>query len=103
MIVRFWKWVLSFFRKKQTAIEKTPYAKRIVKPGQVVWECDLKTGDVVKAEIVELPWIDGKGRERKIREVVMKKGCIYEIALNGDNAVRKFEQRIVAATKKNKA
>lgn len=100
---KIWKWLFSFFRKKQTAIEKTPYAKRIVKPGQVVWECDLKTGDVVKAEIVELPWIDKKGRKRKVREVVMKKGCIYEIALNGDNAVRKFEQRIVAATKKNNA
>ena len=103
MILRFWNWCLSFFRKKQTALEKTPYAKRIVKPGQLVWECDLKTGDVAKAEIVELPWIDLKGRERTIREVVMKKGCIYEIALNGDNAVRKFEQRIVAATKKNNA
>jgi hypothetical protein len=102
MIKRFWNWVLSFFRKKQTVVEKTPYAKRIVKPGQLVWECDLKTGDVVKAEIVELPWVDLKGRKRNIREVVMKKGCIYEIALNGENAVRKFEQRIIEISKKSK-
>lgn len=100
---RFWNWVLSFFRKKQSStIEKTPYAKRIVKPGQVVWECDLKTGSVVKAEIVEMPWVDKKGRERKVREVVMKKGCIYELALNGDNAVRKFEQRILVLSNKSK-
>jgi len=100
MIKRFWNWVLSFFRKKQTVLEKTPYAKRIVKAGQVVWECDLKTGDVVKAHIVELPWIDRKGKKRIHREVVMKKGCIYQIALNGENAVRKFEQRILEISKK---
>lgn len=95
----FWLWVVSFFRKKKAIAEKQPIATRIIKPGVLVWECDLISGDVRKADVKKTDRVDAKGRTRVKREVIVNKDCIYELAIDGDNAVRKFENRILAMAK----
>lgn len=104
-MIKYWKrlkaWISSFYKKKAIAV-KQPIASRIIKPGVIVWECDLISGDVRKADmIVKSSW-DKKGRERKKREVIINKNCIYEFAIDGENAVRKFENRILAMAKTKK-
>ena len=104
-MMQYWKrfkiWICSFFKKKAIA-EKQPIASRIIKPGVIVWECDIVSGDVRKADVNVKLYYDKKGRERKKREVVVNKNCIYELAIDGDNAVRKFENRILAMAKSKK-
>jgi hypothetical protein len=95
-------WFFSFFRKKKAIAVNQPIATRIIKPGVLVWECDTVSGDVRKAEVKVTSKFDNKGRERKKREVVVKPNCMYELAIDGDNAVRKFENRILAAAKSKK-
>lgn len=98
---RFWNWLCAFFNKSEK-IAKQPVASRIISKGVLVWECELSSGDVRKATVKELLFVDKKGRTRKKREVVMLDGCIYDFAVNGENAVRKFENRILAAAKSKK-
>lgn len=95
-------WFFSFFRKKKAIAVKQPIATRIIKPGVVVWECDIVSGDVRKAQVKISSRFDNKGRERKKHEVIVNKNCIYEMAIDGDNAVRKFENRILAMAKSKK-
>jgi hypothetical protein len=97
-VKRFWNWFCSFFRKTAT-ITKQPVATRIISKGVLIWECELASGDVRKAVVKELEYVDRKGRTRTKREVVMHDGCIYDFAVNGENAVRKFENRILAIAK----
>ena len=69
--------------------------------GMKVWECDLATGDIVEAEISVTPYIDSKGKSRKNRKVMLRKNCLYEYAINGENATRKFETRIASLFQQN--
>lgn len=102
MLLRIWKYIQGKFFNKIEANKYVPLARRILKPGQVCWECDLLSGNVTKAEVIEMPWTNSNGTQRVIREVVIKRNCIYELAINGDNAVRKFEKRIVELSKNKK-
>jgi len=68
--------------------------KRVI-PGMKVWECDIATGDIREAEINVSSYVDAKGRFRRNRKVIIRKNCMYEYAMNGENAVRKFETRII--------
>jgi len=97
---RFYNWFSSFFKKKEV-VALRPVASRIISKGVLIWECELSSGDVRKATVKELVFNDKKGRRRTKREVVMNEGCIYDFAVNGENAVRKFENRILALSKKN--
>lgn len=86
-----WKWLQNKYFEKSNA----PDFVGLFKPGMKVWECDLKTGDIVEAEIFEVERDNFFVGKLKSREVLMKPGCIYEVALNGQNAVKKFEKKIV--------
>lgn len=100
-MIKYWKrftaWISSFYKKKAIA-ENQPIATRIIKPGVIVWECDLISGDVRKADVVV------KRRIGKNREVTfsINENCIYEFSLNGTTAVKKFENRILKVAEKIK-
>jgi len=97
-MLKVWRWLQVRFGLVPTG--SNVVGRRVIQPGQCVWECELKTGEVRKAEVVVCPWIDKQGNEMILREAIVKKGCIYEVALNGGNAVKKFESRIVEHYKK---
>lgn len=94
IILKAWKWLLSFFGKKSKQESKKLVSRQRVPAGLIVWQCDLSTGDIEKANVVETSYVDHKGRLRVKREVVLHQNCIYDYAINGENAVRKFESRI---------
>jgi hypothetical protein len=93
--------LLAFFRKKKPVHNNPIISSKRVIPGLKVWECDITTGDIIEAEIVVTPYFDSKGRARNNRKVQIKKNCIYEYAMNGENATRKFETRILKHLKTN--
>ncbi len=93
-----WKWLQSRFFGSIDF--KEPVKKYLVHAGQKVWECNLKTGVIEEAEVLALPSKDRKGNPCIKREVVMKPNCIYEFAINGENATRKFENRIKESLEK---
>jgi len=80
-----------------------PIVSGFLKKNHIVWECNLLTGEIVEAEIITKTTDNFFIGPTTTREVLMKKNCMYETALNGPNAVRKFEQRIKSSLTKNKA
>lgn len=95
-----WSQFLNLFRKKKKVSSPQPIvSQKRVMAGLKVWECDLVTGDILEAEISITPYVDSKGKLRKNRKVMIRKNCIYEYALTGENATRKFETRIKALFK----
>ena len=61
-----------------------------LRPGQKVWACDLKTGEVSEAVVESTPIIY-KGRTNIQRKVIQEEMHIYVPAINYTNAERKFE------------
>lgn len=96
-----WFQFLSLFRKKKPVRNNPIVSRKRVMAGLKVWECDLATGEILEAEISITPYIDSKGKSRKNRMVLIRKNCMYEYALNGENATRKFETRITSLLQKN--
>lgn len=91
------------FSKKNPAIPVQPIvAQKRVVSGMKVWECDITTGIIVEAEISITLYFDKIGKQRKNRKVLIRKNCIYEYAMNGQNATRKFEARILQSFKTQK-
>lgn len=88
--------IYQYFKNKFFApvASAEPVKRYVLKSGQKVWECNLTTGDITEAEIIAIPTTDKRGNQAIKREVVMNPNCLYEFALNGENAVRKFESRI---------
>lgn len=88
-------WLKNLIAKnKPLPVNPIIYKKRVMS-GLQVWEADLITGDVVPAKMEITISFDEDGRERKNRKVLIRKNCIYEYAINGENAVRKLEKRII--------
>lgn len=81
-------------------VEITPHMRYLVKSGMKLWECNLSTGDIVEADVVGVSYVDKKGNPFVKREVAMKPGCMYEFAINGENATKKFEKKILKLTNK---
>lgn len=63
--------------------------------GHTLWELDIKTHRVTKAEFQE-QYVDfvaaSKGEIAHKKKVVVKDGCDYELALNLKNAVKRFRR-----------
>ena len=84
------------FSKKNKANPVQPIvSQKRVMAGMKVWECDITTGTIAEAEISVSSYVDSKGKSRKNRKVLIRKNCMYEYAMNGENATRKFEARIL--------
>lgn len=97
-----WSQFLNLFRNKKPLAKSQPIiSQKRVMAGMKVWECDLATGEIVEAEISITPYIDSKGKSRKNRKVMIRKNCLYEYAINGENATRKFETRITTLLQRN--
>jgi hypothetical protein len=94
-------WFKNLFTKKKPTHHQTIIDKKRVMKGLKVWEADLISGDVVPAEIETTFSFDATGRKRTNRKVLIRKNCIYEYAINGENAVRKLEFRIANIVKPN--
>lgn len=94
-----WSRFLNLFRKKQIVRNNPIVSQKRVMAGMKVWECDLITGDIAEAEISVTSFTAKNGRIRKNRKVMIRKNCIYEYAMNGENATRKFETRILSLLK----
>lgn len=95
-------WFKSLFSKKNHVHQHKVINKKRLLPNLKVWEADLITGDVVPAEIEVEITFDLKGKPRKNRKVLIRENCIYEYAMNGENAVRKLETRILNSINKSK-
>lgn len=93
-------WFKNLFTKKKPVNANPVISKKRVMKGLKVWEADLITGDVVPAEMEITIAFDENGKARRNRKVLIRKNCIYEYALNGENAVRKLELRIANIVKK---
>lgn len=91
-----WKFIQSKFYEKST----DPIAQRFVKPNMKVWECNLITGQIKEAEMIKITRQNYFVGELTTNEVVINKNCLYDLAINGVNATRKFEQRILKITSK---
>lgn len=97
-MVRIWKWLQS---KWFAPIDlRNPVKEYLFKAGFLLWECNLITGEITEAEFEMVPEIDRKGNICTKRKLMMKEKCLYEFAINGENAVRKFEKRILETLKK---
>jgi hypothetical protein len=94
-------WFKNLFAKKKPVRNIPVISKKRVMKGLKVWEADLITGDVVQAEIETTFSFDAYGKKRTNRKVLIRKNCIYEYAMNGENAVRKLEARIANIVKAN--
>jgi hypothetical protein len=94
IIRRFFLWFKNLFVKNKPVHDNLIITKKRVMKGLKVWEADLTTGDVVPAEMEITISFDVNGKSRRNRKVLIKKNCIYEYALNGENACRKLETRI---------
>lgn len=95
-------WFKNLFAKKKPVHHNAIVSKKRVMNGLKVWEANLATGDVIPAEIETTTFFDANGRMRKNRKVLIRKNCIYEYALNGENACRKLELRIANIVKTTK-
>lgn len=97
-MIRVWKWLQH---KWFAPIDlRTPVKEYLFKPGLQLWECNIETGDIVEAEFEMVSGFDKRGNKCIKRKLVMKDKCLYEFAINGENATRKFEKRILEALKK---
>jgi hypothetical protein len=98
-MVAIWKWLQEkFFAPIDLRV---PVKEYLYKPGLPLWECNLVTGEIIEAEFETVPSTDRKGKPCIKRKLLMKEKCLYEFAINGDNAVRKFEKRITENILKN--
>lgn len=79
--------------------EPQPVRRYPIHKGMKVYKCDLNDPDylVVEAEVKK---IENEHGEVVSQQVVIEKGCIYELAINTENAVRKMEKRILQSLKK---
>lgn len=78
--------------------EPQPIKRFRIHKGMKVFKCDLTDPEflVVEASIKSFSTADGK----VYHQVVMEENCIYELAINTENAVRKMEKRILESLKK---
>lgn len=78
--------------------EPAPVRRFPISKGMKVYKCNLNDPEylVVEAEIAKVELKNGVVSH----QVVMEENCIYELAINTENAVRKMEKRIIASLKK---
>lgn len=98
-MIAIWKFIQDRFFNKKAG----PIITGHLKPGMKVWEANLDTGDVVEADVIEVTRDNYFTGTTTSKEVVMKPNCMYEVALNGENAVKKIEKRIVEIANKQKS
>lgn len=96
-IISVWKFIQDRFFDKNL---NDPIAKQYAKPNMKVWECNLVTGEVKEAVLEKKTRQNYFVGELTTNEVVINKNCLYDLAINGANATRKFEQRILKLTAK---
>ena len=94
-MLKVWRWLQ--FNLHSTIDFHVSY---VVKPGMKVWECNLSNGEIGLAEVKEFERYNFFVGTIKSKEVVMRDGCIYEFALRGESAIKKFEKRILEHYKK---
>lgn len=65
-------------------------------PGQKCWQFNFKTGKVTEVEYEsETIGFAEAAEQRKVnRKIKINPDCIYEIAINKKNAIRKFRKKI---------
>lgn len=69
-----------------------------VKPhkGQTVWQLNLDTKQITPATFSEINYVITVPQSKKgvHKKLVIQEGCIYNVALNKENAKRKFLNRL---------
>ncbi len=75
----------------QQQIKKLQFLGKIkLHKGHLFYELDLKTGIITLAEIEIISCIDNSIK----RKCIIKPNCMYETALNMQNAIRRFNKKI---------
>jgi len=88
--------------KAVAPIRKSTTLMRKLRPqrGQICFELDMNTGVVQPAEIKSQS-VNLSGKVSK--DIVVRKGCLYILAINKKNAFRKFKNAIDAVVDLNKS
>ena len=77
----------------RTVPKMTTVTPLFPRPGQKVWELDLKTNFIEPAKIEDDVTYDA-GMRRVRKKVIMREGCLYEVAINQKNADKRFVKRV---------
>ena len=88
--------------KLQVSDEKPVEKKEVLihtfrpQPGQKCWQYNFKTGKVTEAEyqMQNISYIRAGEKNGVHRKIKMNTDCIYEVAINKENAIRKFRKKI---------
>lgn len=81
--------------------EKVVYTLR-PQPGQKTWQLDLKTRLIQEAEYEQVDAEITKMGAAIHKKVIIKEGCLYCVAINQQNADRKFMAMLGKKIKKQK-
>lgn len=73
-----------------------PIAKLRVQPGQRAFQLHVLTGVITEAEVEHGVKLDAKGNTVSDNKIKMVDGCIYCVALNKKNSMKKFIQLMKA-------
>lgn len=65
-----------------------------VHPGQKLWQMDLSTRIIQECQPTEIGALDQHGKPYTKREFITQPGFIYAIAINVQNADRKFMKQL---------
>jgi hypothetical protein len=98
-MISIWKFIQSKFFDKKVG----PIVTGHLRPGMKVWECNISTGTVTEADIIEITRDNYFTGTCTSKEVKIQPNCMYEVAINGQNAVKKFEKRILENLNKQKS
>src|SRR5690606_990954 len=72
-------------------------------PGHTLFELDLGTGDIKPAEIEATVELDQNMKHITRKKVVKRSNCLYCMALNKKNAMKKFLKMVYVAKIKKQA
>jgi hypothetical protein len=92
--------------RKQEERQKQLLGSLRIRPGQKIWELDLVTKEIREAEYEKAPanfaTVVNGGVSPIRHQLIVRENCLYEVALNGNNARRKFLDRLYKHYKNQK-
>jgi hypothetical protein len=82
--------------------ELTKVGSRRIRRGHTLFKLDLNVMEITVAPVHRKVVIELDGKPKKIQDLYMEPGCIYESALNVKNVVKKFDKIILKLMRNRK-
>lgn len=80
---------------KEISTEKKLIGRLKPYPGQKIYELDLSTLKVVEASFESVEIVHTKLGDGVKKKLVVKDNCLYEVAINYENAKKKFIKKVI--------